>query len=130
MFKFDAQDYPYASKRHVVYAKNGMSCVGNPSGAAAGLKVLLKGGNAIDAAVAVAAAQPVVLQLHRILFASDSEYSVKPSRFHKGLLDNKRAVEIHGPDKVKTIAKPPFPGRIGRKRPDKRSAQIAIAIVQ
>ena len=60
MFKFDAQDYPYASKRHVVYAKNGMSCVGNPSGAAAGLKVLLKGGNAIDAAVAVAAAQPVV----------------------------------------------------------------------
>ena len=52
MFKFDAQDYPYASKRHVVYAKNGMSCVGNPSGAAAGLKVLLKGGNAIDAAVA------------------------------------------------------------------------------
>ncbi len=48
MFKFDAQDYPYASKRHVVYAKNGMSCVGNPSGAAAGLKVLLKGGNAID----------------------------------------------------------------------------------
>ena len=60
MFKFDAQDYPYASKRHVVYAKNGMSCVGNPSGAAAGLKVLLQGGNAIDAAVAVASAQPVV----------------------------------------------------------------------
>ena len=60
MFKFDAQDYPYASKRHVVYAKNGMACVGNPSGASAGLQVLLKGGNAIDAAVAVAAAQPVV----------------------------------------------------------------------
>lgn len=60
MFKFDAQDYPYASKRNVVYAKNGMSCVGNPSGAAAGLKVLLQGGNAIDAAVAVACAQPVV----------------------------------------------------------------------
>ena len=52
MFKFDAQDYPYASKRHVVYAKNGMACVGNPSGASAGLQVLLKGGNAIDAAVA------------------------------------------------------------------------------
>ena len=60
MFKFDAQDYPYASKRHVVYAKNGMACVGNPSGASAGLQVLLKGGNAIDAAVAVATAQPVV----------------------------------------------------------------------
>lgn len=28
--KFDAQNYPYASKRSVVYAKNGMVCVGNP----------------------------------------------------------------------------------------------------
>ena len=27
--KFDAQNYPYASKRSVVYAKNGMVCVGN-----------------------------------------------------------------------------------------------------
>ena len=47
--QFDAQDYPYASKRHVVYARNGMVCAGNPTATAAGLKTLLKGGNAVDA---------------------------------------------------------------------------------
>ena len=58
--QFDAQDYPYASKRHVVYARNGMVCAGNPTATAAGLKTLLKGGNAIDAAVTVATTLPVV----------------------------------------------------------------------
>lgn len=60
MFKFDAQNYPYSSKRSVVYAKNGMVCVGNPTAASAGLQTLLKGGNAIDAAITVATCQPVV----------------------------------------------------------------------
>lgn len=59
MLKFDPQDYPYPSKRNVVYAKNGMVCVGNPTSASAGLQVLLSGGNAVDAAVAVATCQPV-----------------------------------------------------------------------
>ena len=58
--KFDAQNYPYASKRSVVYAKNGMVCVGNPTAASAGLQTLLKGGNAIDAAITVATCQPVL----------------------------------------------------------------------
>lgn len=58
--KFDAQNYPYVSKRSVVYAKNGMVCVGNPTAASAGLQTLLKGGNAIDAAITVATCQPVV----------------------------------------------------------------------
>ena len=49
-FNFDAQDYPYASKRHVVYAKNGMACAGNPTAASIGLQTLMKGGNAVDAA--------------------------------------------------------------------------------
>ena len=58
--QFDAQDYPYASKRHVVYARNGMCNAGNPHAASAGLQVLLKGGNAVDAAIAMASAMPVV----------------------------------------------------------------------
>ena len=53
MYQYDAQDYPYASKRHVVYAKNGMCCSGNPSTSSAGLQTLLKGGNAIDAILAM-----------------------------------------------------------------------------
>lgn len=58
-FDFDAQNYPYSSRRNVVYAKNGMICIGNPTSASAGLQTLLKGGNAIDAALAMAACQPV-----------------------------------------------------------------------
>ena len=46
--KFDAQNYPYASKRSVVYAKMVWYGVGNPTAASAGLQTLLKGGNAID----------------------------------------------------------------------------------
>ena len=40
--KFDAQNYPYASKRSVVYAKNGMVCVGNPTAASAACKPCLR----------------------------------------------------------------------------------------
>ncbi len=47
--------YRYPSRRNVVYGKNGMVATGNPVAAQAGLDVLKKGGNAIDAAVAAAA---------------------------------------------------------------------------
>ena len=48
---FDPLDYPHPSRRTVVYARNGMTCAGNPTAASVGLQVLLKGGNAVDAAV-------------------------------------------------------------------------------
>jgi len=54
------KDYPYPSKRTVVYAKNGMVATSQPLAAQAGLDILKKGGNAIDAAIAVAAALTVV----------------------------------------------------------------------
>lgn len=57
---FDFTHYPYPSRRNVVFAKNGMVCAGNPSAAEAGLSVLRKGGNAVDAAIATAASMPVV----------------------------------------------------------------------
>ena len=57
---FDPLDYPHFSRRTVVYAANGMTCAGNPTAASIGLQILLKGGNAVDAAVAMAAAMPLV----------------------------------------------------------------------
>ena len=50
---------PYPSVRYPIYARNGMVCASSPQAAAAGLEAMKKGGNAMDAAVATAAALTV-----------------------------------------------------------------------
>ncbi|MBQ6686857.1 MAG: gamma-glutamyltransferase [Firmicutes bacterium] len=59
-FHFDPLSYPHASRRSVVYGRKGMVATGNPLAAQAGLEILKKGGNAIDAMIATAAALTVV----------------------------------------------------------------------
>lgn len=51
---FDASVYPYGSHREVVYGRRGMVCTSQTLAAQAGLDMLKKGGNAIDAALAAA----------------------------------------------------------------------------
>ncbi len=58
--KRDALYYPYPSRRKVVFGNNGMICTSQPLAAQAGLDILKKGGNAIDAAVSTAACLTVV----------------------------------------------------------------------
>lgn len=57
---YDSLVYSYSSRRNVVYAKKGMVATGQPMAAQAGLEILRKGGNAIDAAIATAATLTVV----------------------------------------------------------------------
>ncbi len=58
--KMDALRYKYPSRRTLVYGSRGMTATTQPLAAQAGLEMLRKGGNAIDAAVAAAACLTVV----------------------------------------------------------------------
>ena len=56
----DFYKYQYASKRRVVFGHHGMVCTTQPLAAQAGLDIMKKGGNAIDAAIATAICMTVL----------------------------------------------------------------------
>ena len=60
MLQFDPLKYSYASHRNIVYAKKGMACSTSPIASQVGLDILKAGGNAMDAAVAMATTLPLV----------------------------------------------------------------------
>jgi gamma-glutamyltranspeptidase/glutathione hydrolase len=57
---FDPYYFPYPSRRQLTYAAGGMIASSQPLAAQTGLDILKKGGNAVDAAVAAAAAMTVL----------------------------------------------------------------------
>ena len=58
--EFINDKYKYPSRRQVVYAKNGMAHSSAPLAAQIGIEIMKKGGNAIDASVAMASALPLL----------------------------------------------------------------------
>ena len=57
---FDYNKYPYPSTRRAIFGKKGMVATSSPYATSAGGKILLEGGNAIDAALAASMTLPVV----------------------------------------------------------------------
>ena len=60
MVTFNPQSHKYNSVRNVVYAKNGMTASTQPLASSVGIEVMKNGGNAIDAAVAMAGTMPLL----------------------------------------------------------------------
>lgn len=60
MVTYDPMKYAYASHRNVMFANKGMCCSVSPIASHVGIEILKKGGNAIDAAVAMASTLPLV----------------------------------------------------------------------
>lgn len=58
--QFDSYSYRYPSRRELVFAKKGMVCASQPLAAQAGLDMIKRGGNAVDAAIAAAACMTVL----------------------------------------------------------------------
>ncbi len=58
--KYNPLTYDYASRRTMVYGNRGMVATGNPLATLAGMEILKAGGNAVDAALAMATTLTVV----------------------------------------------------------------------
>lgn len=60
MLDFDCGRYAYASRRNVVFARKGMACSCVPLASQVGIDTMKRGGNAMDAAIAMAVTLPLV----------------------------------------------------------------------
>lgn len=60
MLDFDCGKYAYTSRRNVVFARKGMACSCVPLASQVGIDTMKRGGNAMDAAIAMAVTLPLV----------------------------------------------------------------------
>ena len=82
----------FESNRPVVMGRNGMVCAGHPLAAQAGMAALQRGGNAVDAAIATAAALTTSSSLICPASAGDGFIMVynRQAGDHRGLQRHRR----------------------------------------
>jgi gamma-glutamyltranspeptidase/glutathione hydrolase len=107
MSKF-SWDFPYASRRMPVLARN-IVATSQPLAAQAGLRMLLQGGNAVDAAIATAAALTVVEPVMNGI-GSDAFALVWDGQRLHGLNASGRAPRAWSPERFATRERMPMEG--------------------
>ena len=104
MIQFDMTETPYMTRRYPVVARNGMVCTGSSAAANAGLRILQAGGNAVDAAIATAAALTVVepsangigSDMFALVWMKDELYGLNSSGKSPSLLSIDNVKNKHG----------------------------------
>ena len=100
---FDFYNNPYPSKRNSIFAKNGMVATSNILASEAGIEILKKGGNAIDSAIATAAALTVVEPTSNglggdafaIIYFKNKIYAINGSGFSPKNLDIEKILSLN-----------------------------------
>src|SRR4051794_3276920 len=96
------EDFPYRSQRMPVLAPHGVVSTSNPLAAQAGMRMLLKGGSAIDAAIATAVTLTVVEPWVNGI-GSDAFAIVWDGRKLNGLNGSGRSSARHTPELFETL---------------------------
>lgn len=98
---FNSQTKKYPSIRNLLYAKNAMVATSQPLAAQAGLDIIKKGGNAIDAAIATAAMLTVVEPTSNgiggdafaLVWTNDKLHGLNSSGYAPNLISSKKLIE-------------------------------------
>ena len=107
--KLAPQDFPYVSKRMPVLAPHGVVATSNPLAAQAGLRMLLQGGNAVDAAIATATTLTVVEPWVNGIGADAFSIVWDGTKLH-GLNGSGRAPGTHTPELFEKLGHTSMPG--------------------